>query len=158
MSERSEREKNHILAAFIDESLMIEGIKRFASGAEIDAYKKFLGLPFVSVPALDDLQRVIAPGKPLRNQVGMNVRVGRYQAPPGGPEIEAELAAMCLHANAGSSVWLTHVEFEILHPYLDGNGRVGRALWAWQMQKDGQSPFVLPFLHQFYYQTLRAHG
>ena len=49
----------------------------------------------------------------------------------------------------------THVRYELLHPFLDGNGRSGRALWLWLM---GQAP--LGFLHTFYYQTLSAarHG
>jgi len=39
---------------------------------------------------------------------------------------------------------------------MDGNGRTGRAIWAWQMQRLGRDPFALPFLHRFYYQTLEA--
>lgn len=42
----------------------------------------------------------------------------------------------------------------MLHPFMDGNGRTGRAVWAWAMQRDGQDPFALSFLHRFYYQTL----
>ena len=36
------------------------------------------------------------------------------------------------------------------HPFTDGNGRSGRALWLWQM--NNHAPFG--FLHTFYYQTL----
>jgi len=39
---------------------------------------------------------------------------------------------------------------------MDGNGRSGRAIWAWQMLGDEQDPFAIPFLHRFYYQTLDA--
>jgi hypothetical protein len=40
--------------------------------------------------------------------------------------------------------------------YMDGNGRTGRAMWAWQMHGLGHDPFALPFLRRFYYQTLEA--
>lgn len=52
--------------------------------------------------------------------------------------------------------WKMHVAFEKLHPFMDGNGRTGRALWAWHMKQLGLDPFALSFLHRFYYQTLAA--
>ena len=55
------------------------------------------------------------------------------------------------HSDAGA--WALHKHFESLHPFLDGNGRTGRALWLWMMGGIAQVP--LGFLHTFYYQTLR---
>lgn len=49
-----------------------------------------------------------------------------------------------------------HVEYETLHPFMDGNGRSGRVLWAWQMRRDGRDPLQLGFLHAFYYQALNG--
>jgi hypothetical protein len=46
-----------------------------------------------------------------------------------------------------------HVRYETLHPFTDGNGRTGRALWYWMMV--GSSRADLGFLHAFYYQTLK---
>lgn len=141
---------------FLWESNQIEGIERGPSVDEIVAFAKFMQLFSVSATALGDLQAVFAPGKPIREREGMNVRVGRYVAPPGGPNIVRRLQAICREANSGADPWKTHVRFEKLHPYMDGNGRTGRMLWAWMMYVQGKQPFALSFLHRFYYQTLEA--
>ena len=47
--------------------------------------------------------------------------------------------------------------YETLHPFMDGNGRSGRILWAWQMIEHNIAPGLsLGFLHAYYYQTLAA--
>ena len=43
-----------------------------------------------------------------------------------------------------------HCIFESIHPFVDLNGRVGRAIWLHMM--DGNAP--LGFLHTWYYQSL----
>ena len=48
-----------------------------------------------------------------------------------------------------------HQRYETLHPFMDGNGRSGRALWAWQRLQRGESPFALGFLWAYYYETLQ---
>jgi len=54
--------------------------------------------------------------------------------------------------------YLIHHAYETLHPFMDGNGRSGRILWACQMLAHDYSPgLALGFLHCFYYQAL-SHG
>lgn len=149
----AERER---LIPFLSESLRIEGIERAPSPAEIEATWRFLKLDRLTLAPVRRLQAVYAPGMPLRDQPGMNVWVGSYAAPPGGPEIGKRLTAVLKAANKDADPWQTHVTFEKLHPFLDGNGRAGRAIWAWQMRRQGRDPFALPFLHWWYYQTLAA--
>lgn len=142
------------LTRFLTESLAIEGIYRGPTELEFDATVHFLSQSRMTIQAIVDLQRHYAPEKPIRAKASMNVRVGKYVAPPGGKAIEHALAHLAAAANTGDNPWTLHVEFEALHPFMDGNGRTGRALWAWCMQKVGEDPFGLPFLHRFYYQTL----
>jgi hypothetical protein len=138
------------LIPFLTESLAIEGIHRPPTEAEIDATAAFL-IGELTIDAVLALQAVYAPGKPLRDKPGMNVRVGRYYPPPGGPRVARELPRVLAVAGA----YQIHVAFELLHPFMDGNGRTGRAVWAWEMlAQDEQDPFALPFLHRFYYQAL----
>jgi Fic family protein len=149
------------LINFVRESNRIEGIIREPTRQEIDAHDSLLSQFTMRATLLGNFQRVVAPGMPLRERDGMDVRVGHYYAPPGGPEIVKRLQTLCRKANhcgTQREAWRLHVDFELLHPYLDGNGRTGRALWAWTMKAQGCNVFALPFLHRFYYQTLEAAG
>jgi hypothetical protein len=143
-----------MLKEFLRESNEIEGISRDPTPGEHSAAMRFLDLDSINIADVCRLQSAIAPGRPLRDRPDMNVKVGNYRAPRGGPEIADRLARICCTAAQEMNAWKTHVEFEALHPFLDGNGRTGRLIWAWQMMKCGDDPFTLPFLHRFYYQSL----
>jgi hypothetical protein len=123
------------LIEFIRESNRIEGIRRDPTDEEITAHEILLDLEEVSVADLEAFVARVQPGAVLRRG-GQNVRVGDYLPPNGGP------------------LYKTHIDYELLHPFTDGNGRSGRALWLWL--RGGNAP--LNFLHTFYYQTLQAAG
>lgn len=144
------------MIAFIRESNMIEGIRRDPTEEEIQATAAFLRAP-LTLESVKAVQSVYAPGKPIRDKVGMNVRIGNHIPPVGGPLIPQLLEhtlKKVMHPR--STPWSAHVQFQNLHPFMDGNGRTGRAVWAWHMILQGFDPFGLPFLHRFYYQTLAA--
>lgn len=44
-----------------------------------------------------------------------------------------------------------HVEMERIHPFQDGNGRVGRLLMFWQCLQNGIVPFIITEELRFYY-------
>ncbi len=146
-----------VLRKFLTESNRIEGIFRGPTEREYLAAGLFLALKSLALKDIQALQSSIAPGMALRNQPGMDVRVGNYIAPRGGPAIVEQIESLLLVAQIeGSDPWVCHCVFEQIHPFMDGNGRTGRMLWAWQMLRSGKDPFALPFLHRFYYQTLES--
>ena len=142
---------------FVAESNRIEGITRPARQAELDAHRTLWGLDVIEVVDLEQFVEFVAPGARLRRHVGMNVRAGQHVPRPGGPAVEYDLRELLVLVHAGDvTPYEAHCRYEHLHPFMGGNGRSGRALWAWHMQRVGLDPFAGPFLHRWYYQSLDA--
>jgi len=144
---------------FVIESNRIEGILRPPTDIEIEATREFIVRgPAPSIVTVATLALIYAPDKGfLRNQKGMDVRVGSHTPPRGGPNIYRNLVDL-LATIEEADPFEFHIAYETLHPFMDGNGRTGRALWAWQMLRHPTKFQMtdLGFLHAFYYQTLSA--
>lgn len=147
----------HILRAFVAESNRIEGITREPTDAEVAATRYFLNVEAPTTFDIINLVDVLQPGAVIRDQIGLNVRVGDHHPPPGHPRMVEWLHDLLYDARwPEADPWLVHCRYETLHPFTDGNGRSGRALWAWMQVRRGDD-LVLGFLHRFYYQTLSAY-
>ena len=156
-AEHYDRER---LAAFVAESNRIEGIHRSPTDAEIEAHKTLIARKRVKIEHVTALVAVCQPNAVLRATTDVHgVRVGNHVAPPSGPRIVQDFEALLAGIASGElTPWEAHVQYETLHPYTDGNGRSGRAVWLWHMTLKGEQSRALAigFLHTFYYQTLAA--
>lgn len=152
----SDRLPDSRLYGFVVESNRIENIHRDPTDQELQAHDKILGLKELTVKDLEEFVAAIA-GVSLRRNPGQNVIVGGHMPPSGGPDIEPMLKILLIDIMTGElGPYEAHQRYEQLHPFMDGNGRSGRVLWAWRMRQEGQDPFALSFLHRWYYQSLDA--
>ena len=142
-------------SAFLVESNKIEGIEG-TNEVQIIAFKKFMMLDILSVKDIETLAAELHGGRfcELRIHPWQNVQVGGHVAPQGGPLIKPEFKMLLETVNKdGLHPYKVHQWYETLHPFTDGNGRTGRAVWVWQMQRYGYW-FNGSFLHTYYYQSL----
>ncbi len=137
------------ITEFVIESNMIEGIYGVPREEEILELIRFKALKIVEVDDLITFVSIVQPGASLRDKIGMNVKVGSYLPPKGGPEMRGKLQDI-LDASAFVNAFNLHIMYEQLHPFTDGNGRSGRALWAWKNKSIRGG-----FLRNWYFQTLQ---
>jgi hypothetical protein len=148
------------LIDFVRESNKIEGITRDPSDAEIIAHQAILKLDQLTVGNIVWFVDMVQPGAKLREHRGMNVQIGNppvYVPPPGGTHIFSRLDGLLRGVNSGAlGPYEMHQAYEALHPFMDGNGRSGRAIWLWQIGGIDQVP--RGFLTTWYYQSLQHGG
>lgn len=152
--------KPFTLADFVIESNRIEGMGP-ATLLEIRAHELLLAIePAITINDVAKFVYTVTQEAPLRDRPGMQVYIGNHTPPPGGSKLMKSFSDLLYavsenrmyHGLRGLTPYEAHVQYETLHPFMDGNGRSGRAIWLWQM--GGIERVPLGFLHTFYYQTL----
>jgi Fic family protein len=89
----------------------------------------------------------------------MTVRVGRYVPPP-ADEVWGLMSELlewwgedALKLSAVLSSGILHYRFEEIHPFADGNGRVGRALALWELYRRGFDTHHIFSVDEFYWEN-----
>ncbi len=98
---------------FIKETNRIENIHRDPTKAEIKEFNRFVKLEKVTIEELERFISVYQPNAKLRNEIGMDVMVGRYIPPRGGPHIPEQLRALLNSIEHGTiSAYQAHLHYE----------------------------------------------
>ena len=79
-------------------------------------------------------------------------------------EVHKKMKALLSEYNAKKQLTIDdildfHVQFERIHPFQDGNGRIGRLLMFWQCLQNAVVPFIITEdLRLFYYRGIQNWG
>lgn len=138
------------LMEFAKESNRIEGITNAGANERMfEKLEEFLKLEKLTVANVCEFNEWGV----LRDKAGMGARIGTRVFTEGGEYVSHSFRVL-INALDNFRPFYTHQQFEQLHPFTDGNGRTGRAIWLWQMVRQHDYDLSLGFLHKFYYQAL----
>ena len=143
-----------------------------AGAAEVEKH----GVMALDRPLICSLHQVLMQGHPqsmpgqfrdIQNYIGLRLETARYVPPPPAevPRLMDDLASLLRYEPEGMMsvsvlmrAAIAHVQFEAIHPFRDGNGRVGRLLLPLMFAADRQPPIhmatFLKVRQQAYYDAL----
>lgn len=170
----------HSSTAIEGNPLTLEQVRAIEEGCEMPATAQrarrevanyFAGLRFVEKNArrttithaeVLKLHRILAAEVMDQGVAGeyrsIRVRVGSYVAPPPA-QVERLMSALLKWWNQEAaklspilSAPIIHHQFEIIHPFADGNGRAGRMLSLWELFRRGFDSHHIFSIDEFYWE------
>ena len=130
---------NPDIIEFLHQSNLIEGVNTSTNDA-VKAWEYIASLDKIKVSDILEVHRLLMEN--LNSRIAgsfrkVNVRVGNYLCPNPGM-VNRLLHQWIEEVNLPiSDAKAVHVGFEKIHPFEDGNGRVGRILYNWHRIKAG---------------------
>lgn len=108
------------------------------------------------------------PGEFRRTQVHVGpkdcpIEQATFVPPPPGAELKKALDGLEKYLHAPSNLppvvrlALVHYQFESIHPFVDGNGRIGRLLISLMLCLDGVLPMPLLYLSAYFQRTRQEY-
>jgi Fic family protein len=180
--QKDSRERGaHASTAIEGNPLTLEEVRTLESGASLPARPEraqrevlnyFAGLRWVekrakqAKPATHDdvfrLHQLLATDVMDQGEAGryrtIAVRVGKY-VPPTPDLVSGLMRELLAWWNGPSAEWsavltsaILHYQFEVIHPFADGNGRTGRLLALWELYRRGFDTQHVFSIDEFYWE------
>jgi Fic family protein len=131
------------LETFLQESNAIEDVWDDESYLQaLQAWHALEKAPRLSPYYIKLVHGILMKGKLEKEETGewrkCAVYIGGREGRPwyAIPELIDNWCEMVQHYKTAKDIQHAHVEFERIHPFVDGNGRTGRILWQWLRLKN----------------------
>lgn len=146
---------------FLEESNEIEGVWDFVSlDQAIYAWQYLKEHPKLNTHVILKAHKILMLKQSLMpNEKGyfrtIPVYIAGRECPvlsPDGWTLSTVVSQWCHESTAQPQMWkIHHIAFEKIHPFVDGNGRLGRMLMNWQRLKAGMEILVIREKERNYY-------
>jgi len=122
---------------FLRESNAIEGVYDDLSLSDaMDAWEYLIEQDYIDVKVINKTHRILMRNQPLDPRMHGRYRrvavyIGRSEAPL-WPYVTQMMKHWMARTNGARPDWKAlHIEYEHIHPFVDGNGRTGRMFMNW---------------------------
>lgn len=139
------------IESWIRESNLIEAVDDPAEDARsLRAWDWFKGRDLTESAILSLHGRIMLKKLPRRERGAFRrcgVMVGGRVCPPWEevPKLHGMWFLAWGDANTAEKIKVAHIQWEKIHPFVDGNGRTGRMIMNWQRVKAGLEPLTIMY-------------